>query len=128
MRTPRKVNADSDHNLVFGNIRLLDRIAPNRPKRVIKNRRAFDLARLMADPHLRMNLQEAIVAKVSSPIPGTNTESVDDVTSAQTKNLLSRAADIAPPIRCKPVPRGWCATEETKAELGARWQDREDAR
>ena len=26
------------------------------------------------------------------------------------------------------MPRGWCATEETKAGLNARWQDREDAR
>ena len=62
VRTPPKENADSDHNLVFGkqNTRLLGRIAPNRPKRVIKNRRAVDLPRLMADPHLRMNLQEAI--------------------------------------------------------------------
>ena len=31
-------------------------------------------------------------------------------------------------IRRKQVPRGWYATEETKAELNARWQDREDAR
>ena len=45
-----------------------------------------------------------------------------------TKTLLSNAADIAPPIRRKQVPRGWCATEATKAELHARWQDREDAR
>ena len=31
-------------------------------------------------------------------------------------------------IRCKQVPRGWCAPEATKAELNARWQDSEDAR
>ena len=34
-----------------------------------------------------------------------------------TKTLLSNAADIAPPIRRKQVPKGWYATEETKAEL-----------
>ena len=45
-----------------------------------------------------------------------------------TETLLSNAPDIVPPIRCKQVPRGWCATEETKSELDARWQDREDAR
>ena len=50
------------------------------------------------------------------------------MTSVITEALLSNAADIAPPIRRKQVPRGCCATEETKAELNARWQDREDAR
>ena len=50
------------------------------------------------------------------------------MTSVLTKTLLSNAADIAPPIRRKQVPRGWCTTEETKAELNARRQDREDAR
>ena len=50
------------------------------------------------------------------------------MTSLLTETLLSNAADIAPPIRRKQVPRGWCATEETKAELNARWQDSEDAR
>ena len=35
---------------------------------------------------------------------------------------------MAPPIRRKQVSRGWFATEETRAELNARWQDREDAR
>ena len=128
VRTPPRENAESDHNLVIGHIRLLGRIAPNRPKRVIKNRRAIDLPRLMADPHLRMNLQNAIAAKLASPTPGTNAGSVDDMASLLTETLLSNAADIVPPIRRKQVPRGWCATEATKAELNARWQDREDAR
>ena len=75
-----------------------------------------------------MSFQEAIAAKLASPIPGTNTGSVDGMTSVLTETLLSNAADTAPPIRRKQVPRGWCATEETKAELNARWQDREDAR
>ena len=128
MRIPLRENAESGHNLVIGNIRQLGRIAPNRPMRVIKNRRAIDLPRVMADPHLRMNFQNAIAAKLASPIPGTNAGSVDDMTSLLTETLLSNAADIAPPIRSKQVPTGWCATEETKGELNARWQDREDAR
>ena len=36
VRIPLRENAESGHKLVFGNIRLLGRIAPNRPKRVIK--------------------------------------------------------------------------------------------
>ena len=75
-----------------------------------------------------MNFQNAIAAKLASPIPGTNAGSVDDMTSLLTETLLSNAVDIAPPIRRKQVPRDWCAAEETKAELSARWQDREDAR
>ena len=128
MRIPLREKAESDHNLVIGNIRLLGRIAPNRPKTVIKKRRAIDMPRLMADPHLRMNFQNAIAAKLASPIPGTNAGRVDDMTSLLTETILSNAADIAPPIRRKQVPRGWCATEATKADLNARWQDRKDAR
>ena len=82
----------------------------------------------MADPHLRMNLTNAIAANLAPPTPGTNAGSVDDMASLLTETILSNAADIAPPIRRKQVPRGWCATEETIAELNARWQDREDTR
>ena len=74
----------------------------------------------MADPHLRMNLQNAIAAKLASPTPGTDAGNVDDMASLLTKSLLSNAAGIAPPIRRKQVPKGWCATEATKAELNAR--------
>ena len=49
----------------------------------------------MADPHLRMNLQNAIATKLASPIPGTNAGSVDDMASLLTETLLSNAADIA---------------------------------
>ena len=106
VRAPPRENAESDDNLVIGNIRLGGRIAPNRPEGVIKNRRAIDLPRLMADSHLRMNFQNAIAAKLASPIPGTNAGSVDDMTSLLTKMLLSNAADIAPSVRRKEVPRG----------------------
>ena len=75
-----------------------------------------------------MKFQNAIAAKLASPIHGTKGGSVDDMTSLLTETLVSNRADIAPPIRRKQVPRSWCGTEETKAELNARWQDREDAR
>ena len=75
----------------------------------------------MADPQLRMKFQNAIAGQLASPIPGTNAASVDDMTSILTETLLSNVAHIVPPIRRKQVPRGWCATEETKSELNARW-------
>ena len=58
----------------------------------------------------------------------TNAGSVDAMTSVLIETLLSNAAEIAPLIRRKQVQTGRCATEETKAELHARWQDRQDAR
>ena len=81
-------NAESDYNLVIGNIRLSGCIATNLPKGFIKNQRAIDLPSVMADPHLRMNFQDAIAAKLASPIPGTNAGGVDDMTSAPTETLL----------------------------------------
>ena len=78
------------------NIGLLSRIAPNRPKGVIRNRRAIDLRRSMTDPHLRINLQNAIAAKRASPIPGTNAGSVDDMTSLLTETLLSKRPTYRP--------------------------------
>ena len=98
VRTPPRENAESDHNLVIGNVYLLGRIAPNSPKGVIKDRRSIDLPRLMADPHLRMNLQNVIAANLASPTPRTSAGSIDDMASLLTEMLLSNAADIAPPI------------------------------
>ena len=84
------------NNIVFGN---LGRIAPKRPKRVIKNRRAIDLPRMMADSHLRINFQEAIAAKLASRVPGTSTRNADGMTLEHVERLLLNAADTAPPIR-----------------------------
>ena len=56
----------------------------------------------MADPQLRMNVQNAIAAKLASPTPGTNAGSVDDMIALLTETLLlSNAADIVPPIHRK---------------------------
>ena len=83
----------------------------------------------MADPHIRMILQNAIAANLVSSTPGTNAESVYDIPEVIIdRGATVNATDIGPPIRRKYVPRGWCATEKTRAELNTRWQDREDAR
>ena len=73
-------------------------------------------------------MQNAIAAKLASATPGGDAGSVDDMASFLTETLRSNATGIAPPIRRKQLPRGWCATEATKAELNARCQDKEDAR
>ena len=58
-----------------------------------------------------MKFQKAIAAKLASPVPGTNAGSVDDMPSLLTETRNQ-------------VPKGWCATEQTKADLNAWWQDR----
>ena len=44
------------------------------------------------------------------------------------KAMLSTAANIAPRAERSQGPAGWCASEETKAEMLAAWQEREAAR
>ena len=63
-----------------------------------------------------------------TPLPPGITRSVDGEASTLAEALLSTAARLAPPIRRKQEPRGWCAPEEVKAELHTRWLEREDAR
>ena len=42
--------------------------------------------------------------------------------------LLSAAAKLAPVIRRKQVPMGWCTSEKEKAEFYTRCQERQDAK
>ena len=129
VRTPPRENSESDHNLVIGNVRLLGRIAPNRPKIVIKNRRAIDLQRLMADLHLQMNLKNAIAANLASPTPGTNAGSVDDMASLLTETILTvKCRRHSAPYSAQTSAEGLVCDRRDERELNARWQDREDAR
>ena len=57
-RTAPRENAESAYNVVIENICILGHIVLNRPKRVIRNRRAIDLPRLTAHPQLRMKFQK----------------------------------------------------------------------
>ena len=127
--TPPRDNGEPDLNLVPGNFRSLGRIAPNRPKIVIKNRRAIDLQRLMADPHLRMNLKNAIAAYLASPTPGTNAGSVDDMASLLTETILTvKCRRHSAPYSAQTSAEGLVCDRGGERELNARWQDREDAR
>ena len=78
VRTPPKESAESDHNLVFGNICLLGRVAPNQGEKGGKNQPAFGLWRWMTDSDLRSDLNKEIAKKLVSPLLGTGTSSVDD--------------------------------------------------
>ena len=63
-----------------------------------------------------------------TPLPPGTTRYVDEEATTLAEALLSTAARLAPPVGRKQGPRGWCAPEEVKAELHARWLEREDAR
>ena len=128
VQPPPKGNAKSDHNLVIRNIRVWDRTTQDRLKRFNENRRVIDLPRFKVELHLRMNLLNAIAAKLAPPTLSTSDGSVDGMASLLTETLLSNAVDRASPIRRQQVPRGWSVTEATKVELNARWLDGEYAR
>ena len=48
--------------------------------------------------------------------------------TAFTEAMLSTAADIAPRAKRCQGQRGWCSSEETKADTHTAWQEREAAR
>ena len=75
----------------------------------------------------RISAQASIT--ISSPckplLPATI---VDDMVTVLNQTFLSTAANLAPPIEHKQGVGGWCATEEAKAEMHSKWQEREDAK
>ena len=81
----------------------------------------------MADHGRRADLNKEITSTLT-PLPPGTTRCVDDEATTLSEALLSTAARLAPPVGRKQGPRGWCAPEEVKAELHARWLEREDAR
>ena len=112
---------EPDHNLVTADIRLLGRFSHNRRQREMKGRRAIDLQQLMANPQLR----GAFIEKFT-PLPlGTD---VDGTATTFAEAMPSTAANIAPRAKRSLGPKGWCASEETKAEMLEAWQEREAAR
>ena len=127
MRTPPEERHEPDHNLVVVSIRMLGRFAPNRRTKAGRGKRSIDLQRLMADHGLRADLNKEITPTLT-PLPPGTTRCVEDEATTLAEALLSTAARLAPPVRRKQGPRGWCAPEEVKAELHARWLEREDAR
>ena len=81
----------------------------------------------MADHGLRADLNKGITSTLT-PLPPGTTRCVDNEATTLAEALLSTAARLAPPVRRKQGPRGWCAPEEVKAESRTRWLEREDAR
>ena len=87
----------------------------------MKGGRAIDLQQLMANPQLQRAFTERF-----TPLPPSM--DVDGMAMVFTKAMLSTAANFAPGAKRSQEPAGWCASEETKTEMLAAWQERGAAR
>ena len=125
VRRPPPGKRESDHNLVYGQIRLRGRFAPNRRMRThAPTRRTADLERLMANPELR-----AMTAQAASPLNPLPTDATATAMAADLSTMLiSAAANTAPRERKQHGSHGWCASAEAKAEIHTAWMARESAR
>ena len=87
----------------------------------MKGGRAIDLQQLMANPQLQRAFTERF-----TPLPPSM--DVDGMAMVFTEAMLSTAANFAPGAKRSQEPAGWCASEETKTEMLAAWQERGAAR
>ena len=95
VRWPPSKAPESDHNLVRVKVRIPRRSAPNRRKRdgTKETPKTADLRRLMADPNLRCQVANAMVAALA-PIPdGT---CISKIAPDMADVMLSTAAELAP--------------------------------
>ena len=83
--------------------------------------RAIDLQQLMANPRLR----RAFTERFTPLHPGMD---VGGMAMMFAGGMLSTAANVAPRSKRNRVPARRCASEETKGEILAAWQEREAAR
>ena len=93
VRRPPLEAPESDHNLVYAKVRIPRRSAPNRRKRdsTKETPKAADNRRLMADPYLRCQVAEAMVAALP-PIPDGTYSS--DIATDTADVMLSTAAEL----------------------------------
>ena len=87
--------------------------------------KAVDLKRLMADPNLRFQVSNAMVA-VLPPIP--NGTCMSSIATDMAGVMLSTAAELTPRSKRPRGAQGWCAGPVVEAEVNAAWQHREEAR
>ena len=121
VRQPPLEAPESDHNLVYAEVRIPRRFAPNRRKRdsTKETPRLADLRRLMTDPNLRCQVADATVDALP-PIPdGT---CISDIATDMADFMLSTVAEL---VSRSKRPRGaqvWWAGPGVEAEGNAAWQ------
>ena len=127
VRRPPLEAPESDHSLVYANVHILRRFAPNRRKRdsTKETPKLNDLRRLMTDPNLRCQVPNAMVDALPSIPDGT---CIGDIATDMADVMLSTAAELVPRSKRPRGAQGWCAGPGVEAEKNAAWQQREDAR
>ena len=90
-----------------------------------KTPKTADLRRLMADPNLRCQVVNAMVAALP-PIP--DDTCISDITIDIVDVMFSTAAKLVPRSKHPRGAQGWCAGSGAETEMNAAWQQREGAR
>ena len=112
------VAPESDHNLVYAEVHIPRRSAPNRRKRDItkKTSKLADLRRLMTDPNLRCQVANAMSDALPSIPEGTY---ISDIATDMADVMLFTAAELVPRCKRQRDDQGWCAGPGVEAELNA---------
>ena len=118
---------EPDHNIVYRKVRIPRRSAPSRRKRdsTKETPKTADLRRLMADPNLRGQVENAMVAALP-PIPDGTW--ISDIAADMADVMLSTAAELAPRSNRPRGAQDGCAGPGVEAEMNAGYQQREEAR
>ena len=106
----------SDHNIITAHVKLLGRIARNRPVREAKGPPPIDRRRLTTDPHLRQEVATVIGDYyLWAFLPSGS--SVDDVETSFTIAILQTTERVAPPRAPRLPGREWRGDAQAEAEI-----------
>ena len=127
VRRPSLKVPESDHNLVYAKVRIPHKSAPNRRKRdsTKETLRTVDLRRFMADPNLRCQVANAMVATLPPISDGTCSS---DIATDMADVMFSTAAELVPRSKRPRGAQGWCAGPGVEAKMNAVCQQREELR
>ena len=93
--------------------------------RLFENLLKYDLRRLMANPNLRCQPANAMVAALR---PISDGICISNIATDMADVMLSTAAELAPRSERPRGAQGWCAGPGVEAETNAEWQQREARR
>ena len=109
---------------MYVNVRIPCRSAPNQRKRdnIKKTPITADLRRLMADPNLRCQVANAMVAAL--PLISDST-CISGIATDMPDVMLSTTVELAPRSTRPRGAQGWCAGPGVEPEMNAAWQQSE---
>ena len=120
VRRPPLKAPESDHNLVYANVRIPLRSAPSRRKRDSTKEapELVDFRRLMTDPNFPCQVANAMVDALP-PVPdGT---CISEIATDMADVKRSTAAELVPRSKRPRGAQGWCAGPGVEADINAAW-------